>query len=246
MQKTHGIITVRTFSSRLPNKCLMPFGKEINVIQHIIRRCKNSMIEPILCTTTDKRDDILQTIAEDEKILFYRGSVKNKLKRWYECAKKFHLKDFHSVDADDPFFDGDQVHLSMKTLREGNFDVVNPTISSSMGGASVGYSIKAKILKLALIDTDHETDTEMMWYYLEKIKNIKSYTLAENRKKPQNIRLTLDYLEDYNLLLFIQQLLGNNASRIEIEKLFSDNPDLYKINWFRNNEWKKSQESKKL
>ena len=64
MEKIHGIITVRTFSSRLPNKCLLPFGEKINVIQHIIKRCKKFNIEPILCTTIDERDDILQTIAQ--------------------------------------------------------------------------------------------------------------------------------------------------------------------------------------
>jgi spore coat polysaccharide biosynthesis protein SpsF len=246
MEKIHGIITVRTFSSRLPNKCLLPFGEKINVIQHIIKRCKKFNIDPILCTTIDERDDILQTLAQNEKILFYRGSVKNKLKRWSDCVKQFKLKDFHTVDADDPFFDGEEMHLSMRTMREGNFDVVNPTISSSNGGASVGYSIKSKILELALKDTNEETDTEMMWFYLEKIKNIKSHTLTETRNNPQNIRLTLDYPEDYNLLLFIQQILGNNTSRDEINKLFSKNPDLYKINWFRNSEWKQTQESKKI
>ena len=246
MKKIHGIITVRTFSSRLTNKCLLPFGKDINVIQHIIRRCQTFNIVPVLCTTNDRRDDILQKIAEEGKILFFRGSIKNKLKRWNDCAKKFELEDFHSVDADDPFFDGDEVHLSMKKLREGDFDVVYPTKSSSLGGASVGYSIKSKILDIALKNTDDKTDTEMMWYYLEKIRNIKSYTLTEIKKPSQNIRLTLDYSEDYHLLLFIQQILGNNAKRVDIENLFKANPDLYKINWFRNIEWKESQENKKI
>ena len=246
MEKINGIITVRTFSSRLPKKCLLPFGNNINVIQHIIRRCKENSIEPILCTTIDERDDILQVIAEKEKIKFFRGSVVNKLKRWNDCANKFNLTDFHTIDADDPFFDEEEIYLSMKTLRNENFDIVYPTLSSSNGGASVGYSLKSKTVKNALRGLQDDTDTEMMWYHIEKIKNINSCTLHEIRDKSQKLRLTLDYSEDYHLLLFIQQILGNNVNRTEIEKLFYDNPDLYKINWFRNNEWKKSQERKKL
>ena len=50
----HGIITVRTSSTRLPKKCLLSFG-EYNVINHVINRCKYFKIEPIVCTSTDER-----------------------------------------------------------------------------------------------------------------------------------------------------------------------------------------------
>ena len=62
------------------------------------------------------------------KIKFFRGSLINKLKRWSDCASFYEIKDFHTVDADDPFFDGDEMILSMKKLRDGNYDVVLPTI----------------------------------------------------------------------------------------------------------------------
>ena len=61
--KYPGLITVRTSSTRLPNKCLLPFG-DGNVIEHIIKRAKYSGLDPILCTSIDKSDNILQEIAE--------------------------------------------------------------------------------------------------------------------------------------------------------------------------------------
>ena len=140
-----GIITVRTSSSRLPNKCLKQFGKK-NVIEHIIDRCKNYIIEPILCTSTDKSDDVLEEIAKDKKIRYFRGSLLNKIKRWSDCAKYFNLKIFHTVDADDPFFDGEEMRKSINYLISTNSDIITPTVSSANGGASVGYSIKANIL----------------------------------------------------------------------------------------------------
>ena len=61
----HGLVTVRTTSTRLPAKCLLPFGDGINIIEHVILRAKYYDIDPILCTSTDKTDDILI------EILFY-------------------------------------------------------------------------------------------------------------------------------------------------------------------------------
>jgi len=37
---------------------------------------------------------------------------------------------------------------------------------------------------------------------------------------------------------------GPQAAGKESEDLFIRNPDLYRINWFRNEEWKKGQEAK--
>ena len=80
------------------------FG-DVNVITHLIRRAKKFKIIPIICTTKNKSDDILEKISRFEKINFFRGSEKNKIKRWHDCSRKFNIKYFHTIDADDPFFD---------------------------------------------------------------------------------------------------------------------------------------------
>jgi spore coat polysaccharide biosynthesis protein SpsF len=240
-----GLVTVRTSSKRLPGKCLLPFG-EGNVINHLIARAKAYNIDPIICTSTDKSDDVLEKIALNEGVRCFRGSLNNKLKRWSDCAEHFELKIFHTVDADDPFFDGEEMHRSMQLLKEGRYDIVYPTESSSSGGANVGYSLTADIVKKAIINLSNDTDTEMMWYYLEKIEGRKTATLAESREHPLKLRLTLDYVEDYWLLRTVQRLVGSVAARSEIDELFLRNPDLYKVNWFHNEEWKAAQIAKKI
>ena len=50
--------------------------------------------------------------------------------------------------------------------------------------------------------------------------------------------------EDYWLLESIRKILGNLATRQAIDELFLKNPDLHKINWFRNEEWKERQQNK--
>ena len=237
-------ITVRTSSSRLPRKCLLPFG-ECNVIEHIIHRAIHYQLDPIICTSIDPSDDILEEIARNEGVKVFRGSMLNKLKRWYDCCIYFDIDQFHTVDADDPFFDGDLMKKSMKLLEKG-YDVVCPTESSSAGDASVGYSLTKNIIEKSLKFIEDEEDTEMMWYYLEKVKSLKKVVLPNPNNSPLKVRLTLDYEEDYWLLESVRKILGNLTTRQAIDELFLKNPDLHKINWFRNEEWKLGQKEKSL
>ncbi len=240
-----GIVTVRTTSSRLPRKCLLPFG-EGSVIQHILRRATAGGVDPVVCTSVDPSDDVLEEIARSEGVPCFRGSLINKLKRWSECAAHFGLEAFHTVDADDPFFDGAEMRRSFKLLTEGGWDMVTPTESSSAGGASVGYSLTANIVRRAVQGLPEEADTEMMWYHVAKVPGLRRAILPEIDPAPVKVRLTLDYPEDYWLLESVRRMVGNLAPRPAVDDLLRRNPDLYKINWFRNEEWAAGQAAKKV
>ena len=239
-----GLITVRSKSTRLPKKCFLPFGDE-TILSHVIKRTIWYDIEPIVCTTTSSDDDEIENIARENGIKFFRGSEINKLKRWSDCVKQFGIDTFHSIDADDPFFCGDEMKRSMKLLSSGKYDVICPTSSSSSGGASVGYSLTREVVNKSVQDLPENTDTEMIWHFLEKIPKITMKELPEVNPVIK-LRLTLDYIEDYWLLESVRRILGNFVTRKDILEFFISNPDFYKINWFRNEEWKEAQNSKKV
>jgi spore coat polysaccharide biosynthesis protein SpsF (cytidylyltransferase family) len=241
--KIPAFITVRTMSKRLPRKCLLPFG-DVNVLEHVIKRVKYFGLDPIVCTTIEDSDDVIEKIALKEKTKLFRGSTLHKLKRWLDCCDIFRIKKFHTIDADDPFFDADLIRNSFDLLNKG-YDVVYPTESSSAGAASVGFSMTRDIVDKACKLTGDNKDTEMMWYYLEKIPGLKSIKLQEV-SNPVRVRLTLDYEEDYWLLYSIARIVGGMVPRKEVDNLFRRNPDLYKINWFRNEEWKEVQLKQKI
>ena len=236
-------ITVRTASTRLPNKCLLDFG-QYNVLEHVIRRCKTSNLDPIVCTTTKSSDDTIDKISTSLEAKVFRGAEKNKLKRWNDCCIKFDIKEFHTVDCDDPFFDPDEVKRSIALLREGGYDMVAPTQSSSSGGAAMGYSLTRDIVIEAVALAKADEDTEMMWHWLEKVEVLKKTILPEKSNNLIQARLTLDYEEDYWLLCSLVNILGNTVSRKEVEGFLRKNPDFYKINWFRNEEWADGQRAK--
>jgi spore coat polysaccharide biosynthesis protein SpsF len=237
--KIPGFVTVRTASTRLPRKCLMPFG-EGNVLEHIIRRAQFFNFDPIVCTTTLPEDNIVEQIGQKEGCRVYRGSARDKLLRWVKACETFGIEAFHTIDADDPFYDGELGHRSFKMLDEG-YDIIYPSNAIYVGG--VGYSIKTDIIQQACVRKKSE-DTEMMWYFVEKVPGVKKTELPVPDARTSRIRLTLDYQEDYWMLCSVLRILGPHTAWKEVEELFIRNPDLYKVNWFRNEQWKGLQEAK--
>ena len=240
MKNIYGLITVRSESSRLPGKCFLPLGNK-SVIESVIDRCKDSGIIPIICTTISPADNSLEQLSKNLNIQFYRGSIKNKMQRWLKCAELFNLEDFHTIDADDPFFNEDLVKKSMGLRRSSNLDFVKPSIYSSNGGASVGYSIRTNYLRSIIKNTDENSDTEMIDNFIENHHNYSSARIEENATLNYQIRLTLDYEEDYWLIVSIVRILGPNPERKKIIELFKENPDLHGINFFRNIDWSNRQ-----
>ena len=242
---TTAFVTVRIASSRLPRKCCLPFG-DMTVLEHVIKRALHFGLQPIVCTTNHIDDDEVVNIAKKLHVRYFRGPSANKLMRWRDCCSEFSVAAFHTLDADDPFFDPSQINESMNLLARG-YDVVEPTLHSSQGYASVGYSLTCDIVERACKKLTANTDTEMMWHYLSKVPHVKKIRLPDSHNdSAEQVRLTLDYEEDYWLLRTVQRILGHYATREQIDNLFRQNPDLHRINWFRNSEWKMNQDAKAL
>ena len=242
------LITVRTSSSRLKNKCLLFLDKKIRVIEHIIIRCLDADLIPILCTTKSKSDDILVKIAKKLKINYFRGSQKNKILRWYECAKKYKIRYFHTVDADDLYFDPLSIKKSIKLATNKNADLIHPSRVSRFGGASEGYTFSfegIKKLKLSLKNYSYKNlnllDTEMIDTFLEEVK-LKEYTFkGQSYEYNGKIRLTLDYNDDFKLFKILFSKFGSYEKREVINDYLRKNKKILKINYYRNIAWLKKQ-----
>jgi spore coat polysaccharide biosynthesis protein SpsF len=236
------LLTVRTASSRLKNKCLLPFGN-YNFIEHSIKRCLNFNLQPIVCTTSLRNDNLICAIAKKYSVKFFRGSSNNKIKRWYDCANYFKLNNFHIIDVDDPFFDDKSVKKSLEFLKK--YDLVLPSNKSRAGGGSEGYSVKIEVLEKILSKLNRKKINNMNIEIVDNFFKSKKFNffILPNAKYEtySNFRVTLDYQEDYFFLNIIRQQLGNFAGRVKINNFLDKNKFLKKINFFRNDEWKKRQ-----
>ena len=111
-------ITVRTKSTRLPQKCLLRING-ITTIEHHIERVKRSTLSDliVLCTTEQNEDDVLCDIAKQHNIEYVRGSAKDKLMRWLVAADKFNVGFFVTADGDDLFCDPELIDLAFEQYK---------------------------------------------------------------------------------------------------------------------------------
>jgi spore coat polysaccharide biosynthesis protein SpsF len=188
-------ITVRTSSTRLPQKCLLPFG-DARTIEFLIRRLKRSRLADgiILCTTENREDDVLCEIAAREGIQFFRGSERDKLIRWNGAAAKYDVDFFVTADGDDLFCEPELIDLGFAQYREAGADFIE---QEGLICGSFTYAIKASALREVCEIKDSE-DTEMMWVYFKDTGRFRCELLrnAPDVFKRPEIRMTLDYPDD--------------------------------------------------
>jgi len=234
-------ITVRSQSSRLQKKCFLDFGG-ITVLEHIILRCIYGGLTPVICTSENKADKKIIKIAQLMNVKYFIGPEKNKILRWYLCCKKLNITNFHTVDADDLFFDWDSVKKSLVLLKQTKKDVILPSKISREGGASEGYSFSRygleKLIKKYKILNSKKADIEMIDTFLDSLNKKTLFGFLYQIKK---VRLTLDYKEDYLFFKKIREIMGNFSHRKKINLFLKKNIKLSKINYFRNIEWSNRQ-----
>lgn len=232
----HALITVRAASSRLPRKCFLDFGGK-TVIQHVIDRCNVFGYIPIVATT--HFDDEIASLCVGQGVKCYAGSVDDKLNRWLEACIMFEVDRFIAVDCDDPFFDKGLCDLAFSILsNDETIDVCFPDESAYLG--SMGWGLSTRGLK-KICDKKVSEKTEMIWQHFSA-DIICARPQANADPIELNLRLTLDYEEDYWLLRTVIRELGSFCSRGQVIDFFRANPGLRVVNQFRNDEWKRRQQ----
>ena len=230
-KKSAIFIAVRMKSTRLPKKALLEIkGKP--VIEHLIDRLKTAKLSDliVLCTSTHPNDAILVNIAEKNKIEGFRGSEDDKLERFLAAALRYKIDLIIAVDGDDIFCDPIYIDKTIETLLKTNADLVTCD-QLPLGAACHGMKLEA-LKKVCQIKS--ETDTEVWRGYFTDSGLFKvEFLEPEDAELIQpEIRLTLDYPEDYELFKEIFERLyvpGRVFSLKEIVTLLKNNPQLTDI-----------------
>jgi len=245
------LITVRTSSTRLPQKALLKIRGR-SAIEHLIDRTKlvkgKDLI--VLCTSTNPEDDILKEIAKRNGIKCFRGSLSDKLVRWLGAADKYGIDYIVTVDGDDLFCDPELIDLAIAQMRKNPCDyqetpdTVKPYLVC--GGSARCISVKALRKVCEIKDTD---DTEMIWDYFMKtgLFNTRYLKVDDLIFHNPNIRATLDYKEDLDFFTKVMNEFNTDVNNIPLRRiveLINRKPEIAEINFFRQQEFLDNQKKK--
>lgn len=219
-------IPVRLDSSRLPNKAFKEIGG-IPVIHLLIKRLSSipKVRKIVVCTTSEKSDDVLVEYLKKNNIECYRGNKKDVLVRFLHIAEKLGTDIVINVDGDDIYTDPKHIEEIIKEFEKSNVDYVSIE-NLPLGLSPVAFSVSSlkKICELKITNNTETgyrrffTDTSMCSFKKLQIQNIPEF--------PLELKLSLDYPEDYELAKQIFEKFGNDFNIEKLSKFFVDNPKL--------------------
>jgi len=230
-------ISVRTGSERLPNKSILKI-KDKFTIEYVIDSVKKSNYADkiILCTTKNSQDDILCDIAKKRDIDFYRGDEHNKFKRWYWASVEFDIDEIVTADGDDLFYDHRLSDMCFEQIEDN--DLVD-----GQGLYNDVYGFKSKTIENIInISRGDVVEPHEIVSFLQD-KNFKIHKLKNKFDvfEKKNVRMTLDYEEDFQFFKIIIENLQEDYTFEDILNYIDNNKSIKDINYFREVDWKNNQ-----
>ena len=223
-------IPVRLDSTRLPRKALLDIeGKP--AIVHLIERLKlaSRPQEIVLCTTTQSTDDALVEVAESCKIRLCRGSKEDLLKRYRQAVEENGVDLIVNVDGDDILIDPEQVDQVAESLLATGADIVKCE-GLPFGAAPLG--VRAEAL-LSVVGSKPDDDTATGWsrFFTDSGEfKIETLVIDDPELRHPEIRMTLDYEEDYQFFRAVFRELGQPVRLRDAIRLILSRPDIREIN----------------
>ena len=233
------ILQARMSSTRLPGKVMMKIDSENTMLDCVINQLKNSKQTKnlVVATTEQKEDDVIVELVKRREIKYFRGSKKDVLDRYYQCAKKFDFSEIVRITADNPLIDYEIVDKVVEHFKLKNYDYITidqPQISTFHQTYPWGYNVEVftfSALENAWKNAKLASEREHVTPYFYKNNEIFKQTSIENSEDLSRFNCTVNTKYDLEL---IKKIYSNIKKRpillSDVIKLFKANPELIKIN----------------
>lgn len=233
------ILQIRTGSTRLPGKMLMPFFEGRNIPELIISKVKSVLPASniIIATTTSPKDDAIEAIAVNQGVKCFRGDENDVLRRFLDAIDLFGAENVIRICADNPFLRAEYLAQLIQTFEKTDFDYISFEFPDGTPIMRSHIGLFAEIMKADFLRKIAQKTTEPLYrehvtnYVYEHRNEFKTLFLPvpapfTTRK---DIRLTIDTAGDFES---IQQLYAElhhqdgNFSSIELLDAIDRNPQL--------------------
>jgi spore coat polysaccharide biosynthesis protein SpsF len=212
----------------MPNKIILPFYKELSIIQWQIRKLSRfEELKVIVATSSDKQNDKLEQLLIEEGVSYFRGDENDVLKRFIEAAEYYHIDQIIRVCSDNPFLDEQSIEQLLFKIQNTNADymsfIVNGTPSiKTHFGFWTEYVTLETMKKVATITTDPYYREHVTNYIYEHPSNfvIRWLPVSNLLNNRFDIRLTIDTQSDFDR---VKQIFGDlyGDSTLTIEKIIA-------------------------
>ena len=226
------IIQARMNSNRLPGKVMMKI-KNKPLLHYVLNQIRYSnLVEKIIVATTDLTDDdIIEEFVLKEGIDCYRGSSKDVLDRYYQCAKEFKIETIVRISADCPLIEPNIIDVVIRKFLDGKYDYVTNSLTRTfpygMDVEIFSFKTLENAWKNAKLPSEREHVTPYIYNHLKEFKKF-NVTNSENFS---NLRIVVDRENDFQLIKKILSKIEKQPILLkDILELFKKEPDIFLIN----------------
>ena len=226
------IIQARMGSSRLPGKALMKSDSGKPLLYYVINQLRycSKVKNLVIATTTNQEDDEIEKFANNNSVNVFRGKEKDVLDRYFQCAKKYSFSTIVIITADCPLIDPQIVDKVIEQFFSENYDFATNTLTRTFPIGTDVEVFSFSALNKAWENAQLPSEREHVTPYLHNKENFKIINV-ENDKNISNLRLTVDRIEDFELIKQILNNISINPIHLEdVLELFSRKPELIEIN----------------
>lgn len=234
--KILAITQARIGSTRLPGKILKTINEQSLLEIHIKRILKSKLISKVKIATTDEKDAVLiEDIALQLGVAVYKGSINNVLERFYETAITEKPDWVVRLTSDCPLIDSDIIDKVIQFAIDEDLDyasnVLEPTFPDGMDVEVFKFSALKQAYQQAKLDSEFEHVTPYIWKNSTyKGGNLFISDCYTNRTDYSDYRLTVDTIEDFELIKKVIQNLGTDCSCDEYVAFLNENAGVRDLN----------------
>ncbi len=230
-------IQAREHSNRFPKKVL----REINgkpVLEHVIERVSLSkLIDKVIVLTGDESSNKgIISLCMRRNFEFFSGADEDVLLRFNQAIEKLGFSDndiIIRITADCPLIDSKIIDLAIQSHIESGLSYSSTSLENLLPDGLDVELISVPLLKEINVLANDPVDREHVTKYIYSSNTNYEINYIRFAKQFPNIRLTLDYEEDFEVIENIYNELAPNNPRFDIndiEKLLNTNPKLFKMN----------------
>ena len=234
--KIIGVIQARLSSSRLQNKVLLEIiGKPM--LWHIYNRLsKSKLLDQVVISTGEvKNNSAIHEFALKNNIPIYVGSESDLIDRLYQTALYYNASAIVRITGDCPLVDPLLVDKLISEYLKGNqeYDIVTNCQHRTFPHGLDIEVFSFDILKKMWQDIKEPELREWFPFYITKNPNSFKILNVDNETDLSNLRWTVDYPEDYDLIKQIYEGLYKDDKVFvmnDILELLDKNKTLNTIN----------------
>ncbi len=226
------IIAGRLKSTRLKNKALLKIGN-ISSIEKCIQSClkiKSSNFT-ILATSTTEQDSYLANYTYRPNVKFIQGHPDDVIQRYLDAIDKFDVDVVIRVTADMPYVSWELTEFLLDKHFETGADY---TAAKDFAVGTVPEIINTKALKEVKKHFPKAEYSEYMtWYFQNNKEYFKINFVDLPAEYIRDYRLTIDYLEDLEMMNILQDNMDQKNLDGNLKDIFDfldESPQVVAIN----------------